>query len=367
MADTDVDMAHSRRSQQDAESTTVDMTDIGTGSTNLASASVEYPNVFQQSEQRQYTPQQHYNLQIPTINHWPALLIQHTRKGIKFVHESIQHTRKGIRFVHESIQQLRNNSYRSVPSTDHTRRFGSRRLSKEAGHSSSCSSRRFNRILILLSLISLIMTWVLLPRTLDPFQNRDVWVRFFDHEDAVKVVLPYGRKVLVYDVKKNALKEMDNGYTSHNPADVKLLEPFSGRLLISDNVWDNGVYFSSARYPIIAIQTRFEMFDYLNRTLGCFSDISAFNNNVYEIKFQPPHEDYGPLFDVLEVLQRGSAMKNEHIRYLRQAFSDPLKDAPDDGYYYWERPRPQPSYVQPAYPTQHIPPMIWPEWNSTLP
>ncbi|KAF9988540.1 hypothetical protein BGZ75_009203 [Mortierella antarctica] len=354
MTDTDVDTAHTRRSQQDTESTTVDITGMGSESDHLTSASAGSLNPFQQSQPRHHPQQQHYSIHIPTINHWPTLLIQHTRKGVSL--------------IRKSIQRLRDNSYQSVPSSDdyhnpfHTSGFGGR---KEPGHSSSCSGRRLSWVLILLSLLALTVTWVLLPTTLKPFQDRDVWVRFFDHEEPVKIVLPYSRKVHVYDVKKYALKEMDNGYTSHNPDTVKLLAVHSAGLLRTDAVWDNNVYFNSARDPIIAIETGLELFDHLNRTLGCFSDASAFGNDMFKIHFQPKFNDYQPLSNILNGIQYDVPMVHWQIRYLRQAFNDPLKDAEHPDHELWVRPkkdrRPQYWHVHPTYDAQDIPALPWSE------
>ncbi|KAF9957336.1 hypothetical protein BGZ72_001931 [Mortierella alpina] len=195
------------------------------------------------------------------------------------------------------------------------------------------------------------MTWVLLPTTLKPFQNRDVWVRFFDHEEAVKIVLPYRQRIHVYDVKKIALKEMDAGYTSHNPENVRLLSDVGNGLLRPDEVWDNALYHSSAYYPILAVETRYELFSYLNRTLGCFSDIRAFGNNIYEIKFQPQFNDYQPLSYVLHSIHRNT-VTNWQVQYLRRAFNDPLKDVAHNNAEYWSRPKDvlqdsQPWYVHP--------------------
>ncbi|KAF9564865.1 hypothetical protein EC968_004394 [Mortierella alpina] len=354
MADPDVDAIRASRSLQDAESTTVEMTDMGSASANPTTASVEYPNSFQQSQQQhQQQQQQHYSIHIPTINHWPTILFQHMQKG--------------VRLVRESLQLLRDKPYHSVPSSNdnpnpfHRPSFRSTRHTRQAGHSPSCSGRRLSRIVLLLTLFALTMTWVLLPKTLKPFQDRDVWVRFFDHEQPVKIVLPYRRKVHVYDVKKHALQEMDNGYTTHNPENVRLLAPYSVCTLQPDDVWDNFNYYSSARFPIIAISTGY----------GCFSEASAFGNDVFQIKFQPRNKDFWSLCEVLRDIDHDYSISNKHIRYLRQAFNDPLMDASISEWDEWVRPKanqpPKAWYVYPTRPTQAIPAMPWPEWNSTLP
>ncbi|KAF9966671.1 hypothetical protein BGZ70_001618 [Mortierella alpina] len=372
MANTDEDRVRTRVSQQDTESTTVDMTgmiDMGLKSAHVNPASVEYANPFQQPQPLHRSQEHHYSIQIPTINHWPTLFTQYARKG--------------ARFIHENVQRLKYHSYHSIPSRDNNHNpfrrssFGSRRFFQKAGHTSSCSGRRFNRILILLGLYALIMTWAFLPALLRRPQDRNVWVRFFDHDEPVKVVLPPDRKMQVYDVKKHAIQEMDYRYSSYNPETVRLLAAHSLGLLRPDDVWDNTLYPNSARDPIIAIETGHELIDHLNQTLGCFSTSSAFYYDRFKSQFHPEFDDYQQLYNILQNMHDNRPLQNWQIRYLRQAINDPLQDEALYGPDFWVRPKnwyDQPSdyaqptaYAQPTYHAQDIESIPVPEWNTLPP
>ncbi|CAO3570647.1 unnamed protein product [Mortierella alpina] len=166
-----------------------------------------------------------YSIQIPAVNHWPTLLTQYARKGVRAIHE---------------------NRRSSNPKT--------------ATYGCDC----------------------------------------FDHEEPVKVVLRQDRKMHVYDVKKHATREMDYRHASYSPETVRLLAAHLPGLLKPDDVWNNNRHFNSAHYPVIAIQTGYELIGLLNRTLACFSTFSALVSDRFKTRSQQKFEDYQQLYNILQ-------------------------------------------------------------------
>lgn len=141
-------------------------------------------------------------------------------------------------------------------SPSHRRRiitFGSKRQQKEGGHRVQCSPRRWTRLLAALTLFVLFITLLALPRRMNLFRSRVVWVRYYSHEEPVKIVLPFGRKVHVSDVKATAVQAMAFGY-DRPLGEVKLLSPHGYQKLWPGEVWDDHME-TEARKPIIAVDT----------------------------------------------------------------------------------------------------------------
>ncbi|KAG0203802.1 hypothetical protein BGX28_004043 [Mortierella sp. GBA30] len=308
-----------RKPRHVPESATVDMTETNTAIPNVCStsAAVEYTNSSQQQQQN-HRQDQHYNIMIPTMDHWPALFVQYARKGISFVSKATKHLSHGYKSVATaaSDENDRASSSSSISSSSRTITFGSKRQLKRASHVVGCSGRRLGRILFVSCVVVLAVSWILLPKSMKPFHNRDVWVRFFDHEEPVKITLPYRHRIHVQDVKKIALKEMDFGYkTSHVLGNVRLLSATGSGWLKPDWEWDDKDwrYSSESNRPIIAIENRY----------GCFSDASAFKD-VFSIKFQPEYNEYQVLSDILWFIYEGSyrSILNRHIQYLRRGSFD---------------------------------------------
>ncbi|KAF9082370.1 hypothetical protein BGX23_012531 [Mortierella sp. AD031] len=331
----DADTLQTRKAHHaDADSSTVPMVDSH-------SDTDQYPNPFRHTQEPR---QQHYNVMIPTVDHWPALFLQ----GLQ---TSARYTLVGLRQLHAKIQEYSANSsgtYRVLPTTNLDSRphhqqqqqqrqsftFGSKRQLKQGGHHVSCTGRQLTRIFFVLVLVVITIVLLVLPHQLNPLEDRAVWIRYYNHEEAITIPLPYGRQVHVSDVKKTALKELHNGYTSFTPGNVKLISRNRGALQ-PDNVWDNSdwAYQSSAYDPIIAVETRYELFLFLNSTLGCFSSAREFPGDVYSAKFKSSDwSSWRTLASVLHKIAHNIDYFEEHeIFKLREGFNDPKKNDPRTG------------------------------------
>ncbi|KAF9358435.1 hypothetical protein BGX26_001780 [Mortierella sp. AD094] len=293
----ELESLHTRRPTQQ-ESTIVSMTDIH--------SDPEYANPFQNpiQHQQEFQPQRHYNVAIPAIDHWPAIFARALGTSAKYIAQTARDIRDGAR-----DGSAPSGKYQNVPtsangsSSFQGNSFGGRRHSKNNGGATTCFSRRISRILFFLLIVTLVITWIAIPKTLKPFHDRDVWIRYFNHEEAIKISLPYSRVVHVQDVKKVALKELDTGYRmTHVAGNVRLLS-HSG-LLDAGEEWDNNSwrYMSWSSQPILMMSFGNELFQFLNDTLGCFSGAEAYNYNLYDVRFKPENNDYQSLARILNGL-----------------------------------------------------------------
>ncbi|KAF9139870.1 hypothetical protein BGX30_007367 [Mortierella sp. GBA39] len=308
----------------------------------------QYPNPFQQhvgqahgrNHQQQ---QQHYNVMIPTIDHWPAIFLD----GLK---TSAQLAVLGLKQAHtkwQEYQSSRGGSYQVLPTTidslsqqnTPTRQmftFGSKRQQK-GGHQFSVSGRRLTRLLFLLVLAVTTILLLVLPHRLNPLEDRAIWIRYYSHEEAIKIMVPYGIKLHVSDVKKAALKEMHQGFSTFGPAGtVKLISKGSGALA-PDRVWNNRdwEFESSARHPILIVDTKYELFRFLESSLHCFApqrEYAQQRRDQFMVSFNPEHNDYATLARIINNIANDQKYFEEYeIFYLRNAFDDPRKNDPRTG------------------------------------
>ncbi|KAF9392611.1 hypothetical protein CPB97_000064 [Podila verticillata] len=332
----------------------------------------QYPNPFQQPP-RQHTSsqQQHYSILIPTVDHWPRIALEGLARGAVYALDALsyaQHT------LHAHVNQLRANSssssYHVLPTSSadlhelsspsssppHRRRiitFGSKRQQKESGYRVLCSSRRWTRLLAALTLFVLFITLLALPRRMNPFRSRTVWVRYYNHEEPVKIVLPFGRKVHVSDVKATAMKAMAFGY-ERPLGQVKLLLPYGHKLFPGD-VWDDDMGIM-AEAPIIAVETGFELFEFLNSNLNCFTSYPSSN-----LRFKPEQDQWFMLYDILDRINSNRlTFDREDIYYLRKGFDDPQANEPIwDMRPFNSKQRNHMGYDHPRYAPTVSSPIVW--------
>ncbi|KAF9898264.1 hypothetical protein EC991_000378, partial [Linnemannia zychae] len=174
----------------------------------------QYPNPFQQQHQHigqgnggnHHQQQQHYNLMIPTVDHWPAIFLE----GLK---TSAQFAVLGLQKAHAKYQEYqasRSGSYQILPTTNldthsypqqtstrQTFRFGSKRQQK-GGHQVTCSGRRLTRSVFFLVMMVTVLLFII-PHRLNPLEDRAIWVRYYSHEEAIKITIPFGYKPHVSD------------------------------------------------------------------------------------------------------------------------------------------------------------------------
>ncbi|KAG0246519.1 hypothetical protein B0O80DRAFT_500371 [Mortierella sp. GBAus27b] len=315
---------------EDQDITSHEWTDDGSSSGD------EYPNPFQH--------QRYYNVAVPAIEHWPDLLSHGLKASVRSLRWIFRQIKDAIRELcasedssswrYQDLPMTVNGSF-SEPSSRGRVSFGKRRhLYPENGFPRSCPNRRLGRLLCLLIAATIIVTILLLPARFQPFHERVAWIRYFNHEEAVKVVLPFGRNVHVQDVKKIAVKEMGLGAGSTQTlGNIRLLSPMTRNVLPGDMTWDSYIGWSSPEIPIIAVEPRYELLKFLNETLGCFSGPEAYGGNIMDVKFLPQLDGYGPLITVLQTLLHGHGYSaynvdvyNRDIDYLRRGFDDPKKD-----------------------------------------
>lgn len=229
----------------------------------------QYPNPFQQPPRQHNSSQQHYSILIPTVDHWPRIALEGLARGAVFTLDALSYAQ---RTLHARVAHLRANnpssSYHvlptstadlhdlsSPPSTPPRRviSFGSKRQQKQgAGYRVQCSSRRWTRVLALVTLATLLITLLALPTRMNPFRSRVVWVRYYTHEESVKVELPFGKEVHVSDVKATAVKALAFGYEKPL-GQVKLISPSQSRGLRPGDEWED--YDTTAWRPVIAAET----------------------------------------------------------------------------------------------------------------
>ncbi|KAG0310245.1 hypothetical protein BGZ99_000581 [Dissophora globulifera] len=318
------------RVHTDQEATSISMTDVypDTHNPGAPDEGHEYPNAFQQQHQnyrQQFQQRQHYNVQIPTIDQWPDLLL----RGVS---ATSMYSRKLVQSL-KGLSPSTSVAHQASLSAE----FGQRRKHPSPKRGFCCGGRSFDRLgrlFLLLCATFLILTFIFTPRQVRSFQKRDVWIRYFTHDEAIKVVLPFGQSVHVMDVKKFALQEFQHGSNMESTivGNVKLVTPYYGRLK-PDEIWDNQEwkFRSSSESPILAIETRFQLFDFLNQTLGCFSHQRAYGDRFYNIRFVPKFDDYGHLAHILKQIQHMievgadewaevDQLTDQDITYLRQGF-----------------------------------------------
>ncbi|KAG0304589.1 hypothetical protein BGZ98_005307 [Dissophora globulifera] len=274
------------RVHTDQEATSISMTDVNTDTHHFGAPDEgrEYPNTFQQQHQnyqQQFQQRQHYNVWIPTIDQWPGLM------GLS----------PSTSVAHQASLSAEFGQRRKHPSPKRGFCYGGR------------SFDRLGRLFLFLCATVLILTFIFTPRQVRSFQKRDVWIQYFTHDEAIKVVLPFGQSVHVMDVKKFALQEFQHGSNMESTivGNVKLVTPHYGRLK-PDEIWDNQEwkFQSSSESPILAIETRFR-------------------------RFMPKFDDYGHLARILKQIQHmieGGAdewaevhqLTDQDITYLRQGF-----------------------------------------------
>ncbi|KAG0328376.1 hypothetical protein BG000_000517, partial [Podila horticola] len=147
----------------------------------------EYPNPFQQPPRQHNSSQQHYSILIPTVDHWPRIALEGLARGANLALDALSYAQ---RTLHVRVTQLNSNSSSyhvlptstadlhdlSPPSTPPRRviSFGSKRQQKQGGYRIQCSSRRWTRVLALITLVTLLITLIALPRWMNPFRSRVV-------------------------------------------------------------------------------------------------------------------------------------------------------------------------------------------------
>ncbi|KAF9541657.1 hypothetical protein EC957_002898 [Mortierella hygrophila] len=304
----------------------------------------QYPNPFQQHIGRNQQ-QQHYNVMIPTVNHWPAIFLDGLKTSAQFVV-------LGLKQAHtkwQEYQSSRGGSYQVLPTTTidslsqqqntPTRQmftFGSKRQQK-GGHQFSVSGRRLTRLIFLLVLAVITILLLVLPHRLNPLEDRAIWIRYYSHEEAIKIMVPYGIKLHVSDVKKAALKELHQGFSTFGPAGtVKLITRRNGALA-PDRVWNNRdwEFESSARHPILIVDTKYDLFRFLESSLHCFASQQEYaqqRRDQFMVSFNPERNDYATLARIINSIANDEKYFEEYeIFYLRNAFDDPRKNDPRIG------------------------------------
>ncbi|KAI1313833.1 hypothetical protein EDD11_002465 [Mortierella claussenii] len=312
-------------------------------------ATVEYANPFRRPpvpfhQQFQQQQRQHYNVQIPSLQRWPTLVLEGLKTSAQFSAKAFRAIRDGL--SGDDSHNSSRGAYQGLPMTHTTINsnsaaaispFGRRHIkNRPSGASHGWTGRRCSRVVFFMLCLSMVIVWIfIVPPTLKPFRkNRDVWVRYFNHEEAVKITLPLQRRVHVSDVKRVAMKAIDQGYSPMSPSlgNIKLLTRHARRgWLEPDEEWDMDA-----------------LFRFLNESLGCFSDLRAYNNNQNGIKFTPEYNDYSPLVDILTRLSDGehNYFRERDIQYLWTSFNDPKKLSHSSHMFndtgFWVRPKGMP-------------------------
>lgn len=218
---------------------------------------------------------------IPALSQWPQLALEGLAKGTAMAVN-------GVTAAYTKLQAYRaqhhdKSSYQGLPTSSFdlhlwprsssssssasffSRRdprkpisFGGKRQLKRGGVCLlSCSGRRLLQLMMLVVWVALLL--VQLPQAMNPFQDT-LWVRYYNHEEAVKVALPLGRKVHVSDVKAAALTAISYGF-GLKLGQTKLLSAMTGEALSPGAEWDNRkkMFRSSAEKPILAIEVDHSM------------------------------------------------------------------------------------------------------------
>ncbi|KAG0282805.1 hypothetical protein BGZ96_012819 [Linnemannia gamsii] len=334
---------HTHSHTDDESTTVVPIVESHTGAD-------QYPNPFQQhvgqahGRNHNQHQQQHYNVMIPTVDHWPAIFLDGLKTsahfavfGLKQVHakwQQFQSSRSGGSYQVLPTTNLDTRSLnQQQPNTHQTFSFGNKRQQK-GGHQFSVSGRRLTRLLFVLVLVVATIFLFVLPHRLNPLDDRAIWIRFYSHEEAIKITVPYGRKVHVSDIKQAALKEMHQGFTSFAPGNVKLISRYTryNGALSPDEVWDNRhwAFESSARHPILVIDTKYDLFRFLDGALHCFASPQEYaqqGRDIYSVAFAPSNNMFTRLAGIIDNIANGKDMIFEDdIFYLREAFNERTED-----------------------------------------
>jgi len=376
MAEADTLQARKAHNHLEDESTFVPIVESHSGAD-------QYPNPFQQHVGQAHgrsANQQHYNVMIPTVDHWPAIFLD----GLK---SSAHFAVLGLKKAHAKWQEYQSfhsgsgGAYQVLPTTvdtcsqqqstttRQTFTFGSKRQQK-GGHRFSVSGRRLTRLLLFLVLVVTTILLLVLPHRLNPLEDRAIWIRYYSHEEAIKIMVPYGLKLHVSDVKKAALKEMHQGFSLFAPGNVKLISRNNGALA-PDDVWDNHdwVFQSSARHPILVVDTKYDLFRFLDSSLNCFASQREYKQqrrDQYMVSFNPQHNDYRTLARIIDNIANGEKYFEEYeIFYLREAFDDPRKNDPRTSQRWTRNSRSRDYYTTPDI--GYIPhPTARPVWSDVL-
>ncbi|KAF9128155.1 hypothetical protein BGW39_005317 [Mortierella sp. 14UC] len=312
----------------------------------------QYPNPFQQQQHHiehgygrsHHQQQQHYNVMIPTVDHWPAIFLDGLKTSAHFAVLGFQK----VRSKYQEYQGLHSGSYQVLPTTNldtrsypqqtstrQTFSFGIKRQQK-GGYQATCSGRRVTRLFFFLVMVVTTILLLVIPHRLNPLEDRSIWIRYYNHEEAVKITVPFGLKLHVSDIKKRALNELQNGYSKFAPGNVKLISKYNGALS-PDQVWDNGrdTFRSSANHPILVIDTKYELFRFLDSALGCFAtpnEYSQQRRDPYNVSFDPGYRGYADLARIIDKIANNEVRFDEwEIFYLRDAFNDPKRNEPRTG------------------------------------
>ena len=232
----------------------------------------QFENPFQQRPQSRHSPQRHYNVMIPAVQHWPALFIEGVQASTLFVTEKLRQlhayrqSQKGNSSSSSKYEGLPITSRSSTTATNISSRrstftFGSKRQLKESGGRAMLfSGRRLSQFLLLLSLATLASVWVfVVPHTLKPYKDREVWIRYLDHTEAIKIQAPLGRTIHVADVRHVAFAQLSQGF-AYQQLELGKLLLISDRFgpLPPDTEWRNWDwrFGSSTDRPILLIDPR---------------------------------------------------------------------------------------------------------------
>ncbi|GJJ70319.1 hypothetical protein EMPS_02668 [Entomortierella parvispora] len=305
----------------------------------------QFENPFQQRPQPHHPPQRHYNVMIPAVEHWPSLFMEGVQASTLFVADTLRQlhayrqSKTGTASSSAKYDSLPT-STRSTTTTTSSRRstftFGSKRQLKESGgRAIFFSGRRLSQLLLLLGLAILIPIWVfMVPHTLKPYKNRDVWIRYLNHEEPIKIQVPLGRTIHVADMRIVAFTQLSQGY-SYQQLELGKLILVSDRFgrLPPDTEWRNWEckFGSSPERPILLIDPRYELYQFLNSNLRCLSDEGYYMGHNEPALFKPINNDWAPLANVLHTIRTyeqygiDKAFKARDILYLRQGFNDPKR------------------------------------------
>ena len=103
------------------------------------------------------------------------------------------------------------------------------------------SGRRLSQFLLLLSLATLASVWVfVVPHTLKPYKDREVWIRYLDHTEAIKIQAPLGRTMHVADVRHVAFAQLSQGF-AYQQLELGKLLLISDRLVLSPPIQNGGI------------------------------------------------------------------------------------------------------------------------------
>ncbi|GJJ70320.1 hypothetical protein EMPS_02669 [Entomortierella parvispora] len=300
----------------------------------------EHENPFQHRPQSsQHQSAGHYNVRIPTVEHWPAILMQGVKATAVFAGEKLRQIQAYQQDGSSSgrYSRLPTSSMSSSSSGQRpTFTFGSKRQLRDGGgRTMLCSGRRLSRILLLLCITVLIPVWIfVVPHTLKPYGDRDVWIRYYDHEEPIKIQVPLAKKVHVADVKRIAFGKIIQGYSKQRLEEGKvfLISGLEGKLNVGAP-WVNSdwSFTSSPEVPILMVDPGDELFRFLQGSLKCFSGDEYYYGGVEPVVFRPPRDQWQPLARILRSIsldrRYGYRMPVDpkDITYLREGFNDPKK------------------------------------------